>query len=113
LPADEKAIWRTVVDSMPPNWFGGQTEGVLRRYCFHLALADRISVEIRKFRVKPTMTLNDVKIFERLLAACDRETTRVSSLAVKLRITPQSSKHPFSAEASVRKMAKVRPWEDA
>ena len=53
LPPDEAEIWRTVVGAMPPNWFGPQTRGVLRRYCQYACASEPVMREVRRAKAMP------------------------------------------------------------
>src|SRR5262245_37307613 len=45
-PADmgheERVVWEQTVASMPAGWFGGETFPLLRLFCFHTCLANKM-----------------------------------------------------------------------
>jgi len=118
MPDDEAEVWRTVVDSMPSGFFGGQTHGVLGLYCFHMALAKTAIEEVRELKarlrrggrpnVEVVASLKHSEVIAR------RESSQVANLAQKLRITPMGDKvtrkhvQPVVEQAAGRS----RPWED-
>jgi len=109
-PEDEAQVWRDVVGSMPPNWFSAP--GLLKLYCRHAARGDAVAQRVRTLLAQP-MTKANLDALRKLSALSCQETTAARAVATKLRMTPQSSKHRFSAEAEIRNTPKgPRPWED-
>jgi hypothetical protein len=88
MPEDQAKVWREVVSAMPSKWF--TTPHILQHYC--------------RMVCKVAAT-DDVDDLAKLSAT-------MLSFATRLRLTPQSSKHPFTAEAEVRNTPRSRPWED-
>jgi len=117
MPGDEAEVWRSVVDSMPSGFFGGQTHGVLGLYCFHMAGVHQLINQIRFIRGKLARKPGDLEALaaiKQMTSLADRESNRVAALAQKLRITPMGDK-------VLRKHVQVqveqapgrsRPWED-
>src|SRR5262249_59291016 len=107
MPHDERIVWRSVVDAMPSHWFKAQTHDLLRLYCGY-ACAARIALwEVRRLQAARSKEgLNQqIKIADKLAG-------RAASLASKLRIAPQPSKHTHSSEAQIRKAPSSKPWLD-
>jgi hypothetical protein len=112
MSSGEARVFKEAVDGMPPHWFvppGAQS--LLKRYCSHASTAEFTAVEMRRAHNAPT-TKENLEVMDRLSMIGCRESLAMANLATKLRMTPQSSKHRFTAEAEVRNTARVRPWED-
>ena len=117
MPSDEAEVWRSVVDSMPSGFFGGQTHGVLSLYCFHMAGVLNLVNQIRVIRGKLSRKPGDLEALaamKHLSHLADRESNRVAALAQKLRITPMGDKvQRRHVQIPVEQAAgRSRPWED-
>jgi len=93
LTDTQSGIWRQVVDSLTPGFFGSDTGPMLERYCVHVARCRRIETLIAEAEGAPELDLN---LFERLTKMARAESAQAASLARSLRITNQS-KHPVTA----------------
>src|SRR5262245_52845824 len=109
MPPDEARIWREVVGSMPTNWFSAPS--LLELYCRHIARGDILAQRVRTLLARP-MTKANLADLRKLSALSCQETAAALAVATKLRMTPQSAKHRFTAEAEVRNTPRPRPWED-
>lgn len=105
LSAEQVDIWNTVVDSLPADWFRPESIEVLVQYCRHAVAARRVAELIKQAE---TETGFDVQEYDRLLKMQEREGRALSSLATRLRITPQSTRSPDAIKC---KAAKKKPWE--
>ena len=116
MPDDEAEVWRSVVDSMPSSFFGGQTHGVLSLYCFHMAGVLNLVNQIRKIRRKLNSEPGDLEAIaalKQLTPVADRESNRAAALAQKLRITPMGDRvQRKHVQSTTENAPRARPWED-
>jgi hypothetical protein len=102
MSPDEGKIWKATVEAMPPGWFTGETHPLLRQYCTHVVLAERISKAAR-FAKQPARLAQYIK----LLA---QETGLVTRLARAMRLAPSTRLHKDSASTKVENQSRGRPW---
>ena len=50
LDKAEKAVWRSIIGAMPPNWFGSECQPVLRRLCAQIVISEGLEEQLRKVR---------------------------------------------------------------
>lgn len=108
MTVQEAAIWETVTDALPADWFRGETLPMLAMYCAHTASWQRICAEIRRLEGEVQGAEALVKLDD-LYKMRDRENRAAQSLATKLRITLQST---YNAENTRKKRGDVQkgPW---
>jgi hypothetical protein len=109
LTADQREIWRTVVNTKPVEWFGADSAPVLAEYCRAVDMCSRLASQI-----EAAMELGDDKVIDRLLALRHTESKRMADHATKLRLTQQSRYTPQAAATASKKAAtSSKPWEVA
>jgi hypothetical protein len=90
LMPEERVVWLSAVQSMPPGWFKAEHRGTLIGLCRHTCYADRLATMIR--------VAAEPKNLCKLLAAHERETRAANALMRSMRLTHQSrydEKHAF------------------
>jgi hypothetical protein len=98
--ADEKALWRQIVGTMPADWFDLGSAPMLAKLCEHLVAADGLK--------KAYKTNGDIE----LLKNWREETKVIASLATKLRLTPQSRYDCFKAANKLKNTVRgIKAWE--
>lgn len=102
LPLEQKEVWRAVVATKPIDWFQADSAPVLTEYCRAVVMCDRLAALIE---VAQPEELKD------LLKMRDVESRRLSTLAVKMRLTQQSRYTPMASATADRKASGARPWE--
>lgn len=109
---EETVVWAAVVGSMPADWFTPATAPLLAQYCRHVVQAKRIAEMIEKATSDidpetklPTLSIKD---WDRLLKMQTRESEKIASLAVKMRIS-QSAIRNDRGNRQTRPTRK--PWE--
>ena len=118
LGPDELAEWRAITGRLPPDYFPRETHALLAAYCRHVTAGRRIAAMIKTLETALTEEANGglttveavssrAKIMDRLLGMQDREVRAASSLATRLRLTPQAQKRPEHTPSSFG----PRPWE--
>ncbi len=101
----ERAVWESVVDSLPADWFEGGMLAVLEQYCAHLVEARRLRGLIEEATKDPDLKIND---YDRLLKMRERESRAMASLATKMRITQQAARNH---RGNRTREAVREPWE--
>ena len=110
LTAPQAAIWRAVVSTKPADWFGADTQPLLRSYCRHTASAETLAKHIAKLEDADDL---DIGLYADLLKARDRETRAMAALARSMRLTQQSRYTPQAAGTKAGSVgaAARKPWE--
>lgn len=90
LTDEEVEVWSAVVNRMPADWFGAETLPLLSQYCRHVIQGRRVAELIEKATGNQTLSLED---YERLLRMQARESSAISSLAVKMRISHSATRN--------------------
>lgn len=90
LTPAQALLWRTVVDSLPGDFFGREQEQQLRSYCQHAAMADDLA---QRLQATDPMVDGWAK-----LSACQVSHSKAAlALARGLRLTNQSRVQPDTA----------------
>lgn len=103
----EAEIWRAIVEDLPADWFPRHTHDLLGQYCRHAMNAERIAQLIHQVLYAKDQAL-DVNEYDQLLKIQEREGRAMSSIATRLRITPQATRLASSQKATQKGK---RPWE--
>jgi hypothetical protein len=99
LSANEKRIWKDVVESRPLHYFGPETWPLIRAYCMHAVLAQQLAAALRQ---ESTSRLRDEH---------RRQTAMLCSLASKLRLAKmQRRKHQSTEADEIAQTPKRRLW---
>src|SRR5262245_23741165 len=107
MPADEAAVWLSIVGAMPDHWFSTSFH-LLRCLCAHVANQEVIAQELARARVK-----NDLKSLRSLTVIYNRETRAILEHSKALRLPPHAR---FTQERSANLKALTpttakRPWD--
>ena len=108
LDRAEKTVWRDIVGAMPPNWFGLESQPVLRRLCAQIVISEGLEEQLRKVRADG---FGDSERAARLSQAHRDTAKAVNQLSQSLRLTPKSRWSARTSETEVGHAAKERPWE--
>lgn len=106
LTPEQRVIWIETVNSLPADWFPGETHKTLAQYCRHVVSSRHVSQLIEQLELGKTV---DVSEYDKLLKMQERESRILLSLATKMRMTQQSTYHPEKVKGAAKVM---RPWED-
>lgn len=108
LTAMQKAVWVSVVNARPADWFGDEHVGMLAQYCRHKVQSDLIAQQLECF--DPAWLVDDdgLKRYDKLGGMLERETRAMNALLRSMRLTQQSliSKDKTPGKAQGRK-----PWQ--
>jgi hypothetical protein len=114
LKETEAKVWKSVVDSMPPDWFSAATFPLLGLYCRHVAGLDFIDRMLDELENQKPPNLKEWK---EMSSVRRRECKMIYTLAVKMRLAQQSSYDSQSVRPQKQAAAKVaaaeavkRPW---
>ena len=105
LTDEQAGVWVSVVDNLPADWFPTDVHGTLEQYCRHVVAARKVAQLIAQAESLEDL---DVADYDRLLKMQEREGRALSSLATRLRITPQSR---YQARKNPGKGKVKKPWE--
>jgi phage terminase small subunit len=108
LDKSEKAVWRSIVGAMPPNWFGSECQPVLRRLCAQIVISEGLEGQLREVRAAGSA---DSERAARLAEAHRDAARAVNQLSQALRLTPKSRWSARTSETEVGRAARERPWE--
>jgi len=99
-------VWISVVDCLPADWFPTDVHGTLEQYCRHVVAARKVAQLVEQFEASDDLQIEE---YDRLLKMQEREGRALSSLATRLRITPQARHH---ARKDAGKGKVKKPWEN-
>jgi hypothetical protein len=111
---DEQADeWTAVVRRLPSDYFPRECHQLLAAFCCHVSSFRVLSASIDEFKSEWTVSDEGLKRYGDLLALREREGRALSSLATRLRITPQSRYHPRTAgvAAADAGTGRPKPWK--
>ena len=108
LGADEVETWRSIVASMPHDWFNS-CSFMLRCLVAHVANAEALSVAVADFRRTKDIRKH-IQEFNKLTQMLLRETTMISNLSQKLRLVPRA-KYTMERSTNIKSnVPTVQPW---
>jgi len=112
LTAEQRAEWKGVVDRMPADWFTREVQPLLVLYVQHIATGRKLGSAIDAYDAGRIVA--DIEGFEKLTKMREREGRAASSLATRMRLTPQSRYNPAAAHTATKTGGKTakKPWED-
>lgn len=108
LTANQKVVWYSVVDSMPPGWFNPSHYGELAGYCEHVSYARQLA---QMMNVQEVESPEGQAMFCKLSTAHATETRASTALARAMRLTHQAKYDPTSAFRKAENAAERLPWE--
>lgn len=113
LTGEQAHEWRSVVDSLPADWFPREIHALLIAFCRHVIAGRRIAAIIETLLADDGDWLNT---YDQLLRMQERESRAMTSLATKLRMTNQARMRPEMAARKINNLPKhppphKPPWE--
>lgn len=113
LTDEQAAEWTAITRRLPTDWFPRETHGLLVAYVKHLSVLRRLSTSIDEYQPEWMVEPEGLARYGQLLAMREREGRAMSSLATRLRMTPQSRYHPKTAgvAAADAGSGRPKPWE--
>jgi hypothetical protein len=106
LSETERALWASIVNAKPADWFDADSAPVLKEYVRAASACDLLAGVVAR-----ALASGDVKAMRQALNVRDQESRRCAILATKLRLTIQSRYSPKSAATATRKAGAPRPWQ--
>ena len=98
-------LWVSITNTKPPEWFEADILPILRAYCVASERHFNISQELNLLPITDKSAIN-------LMRAEDMYAKQMKSLAVSMRLTPQSRYVPDrAATLSKKASAGKKPWE--
>jgi hypothetical protein len=114
LSEEQRAEWEAITRRLPASWFPRETHGLLVAYVQHVTAHRVLSGMVDEFQPAWTIEAEGLQRYDKLLTMREREGRAMSSLATRLRITPQSRmlKDKAATEAAKHVLRDGRPpWE--
>lgn len=102
----ERDEWYAIVNSMPSDWFSRPSLPMLTQYVRHTIASQNIAQLIANATSDPDEI--NVKNYIALLRAQKEESMVISSLATRLRISPQAT---INKRGNQKDLNKSKPWE--
>ena len=113
LTDKQKAVWKTVVDRLPPDWFPAETHDMLALYCEHAVSVSKLGEMVNEYESYDASQLTDPetsKQYKLTLAMRKNESASMMQIATKLRMTLQSTRSAGKSKEVGNTAAKL-PWE--
>ncbi len=105
----QRKVWTEIVDTKPPDWFGKDTQGMLREYCEAMWTIQQLTRRINVVLEDPQVKIRDVKDW---LAVRNAERAKAIALARSMRLTHQSQYDPETAKRRSTPKGAKPPWEE-
>ena len=111
ITPEQDDIWRLVISSAGGDLISPESYPVLVEYCRAVVSSNQIAAQLDAFDPEWAKDDEGLKRWDKLLQMQERESRKIASLAVKLRLTPSTRVHPEKAGTVERKGVKLKPWE--
>jgi hypothetical protein len=113
LTDGQKATWRAVVATKPPEWFAPDSAPVLVAYCKAVESHGHLSRQVEKYEARKKLNGPALRSYSYALAAQEKQTKLIAMLATKMRLVQQSRYTTQSAATADRKTANAekKPWD--
>lgn len=108
LTPEETDEWRSIVDSMPADWFPRETWALLAQYCRHTIAARRVAALIDAEMAADEIDLGKL---DKLTTMQARETSALKAMAAAMRLAQQSTWNAKSGDTAKAKRTVKRLWE--
>lgn len=109
LSAAERAVWLTITNSKPSDYFGSEHVPLLVEYVRHKCKADVIDGQIKAFQPEWLENDDGLKRYERLQKLALQTSNQMKSLAGAMRLTHLSVYRADKASLGTGKGRK--PWQ--
>jgi hypothetical protein len=110
LTEEQAAIWRSIVDRLPPAWFGSDNARVLVELVRHVSYSRKIAAEMDAVAGK--LGPSNRRLFLQLGRAHALQSNRIADLSTRLRLTNQSVNRDRAEVMRKREAEGPMPWED-
>lgn len=108
LTAAQKAVWVSITNARPADWFGPEHSGMLAQYCRHKVQADLVAQQLESFDPAWLADEDGLKRYDKLSAMLERETRTINALMRSMRLTQQSL---VRADKAVNTTKGRKPWQ--
>jgi hypothetical protein len=112
LTAEESAEWYHVVERMPAGHFTRETWPLLADYCRFAVNARWVGQGMADMRARSAYNPAYLKDLQKMMDLQKQNSSQMSSLATKLRLTPQT-RHPMRTGSGKLQQnpSASRPWQ--
>lgn len=105
---EEVAVWRSIVDALPADYFAPTTFPLLIQLCRHVVLADRVAQLIEAFCKRKKIDYPELAALGTMQSV---ESANIIKLSRQLRLSPQSIYRGKSAKVRPTvHSAALAPW---
>lgn len=111
LSDDESRLWREVTATKPPEWWDAGSIPLLTEYCRLKTSVDLVAGEIASFSSAALQEPGGLKWYKELIGIRDKCQSRLTQLAMKMRLTQQARYDTQKAGRAVKSTAARKPWE--
>jgi hypothetical protein len=108
LDQQERRIWKSIVDALPPFWVDLAGQQVLRRAVSLAASLEGWEIELREYRARGTVGSEEAV---KLAGQHANAGKTLTYLLGQLRATPRSRVISRNAGVKVEEAPRARPWE--
>lgn len=98
----EADLWKAVVATKPVDWFQEDSAPLLTEYVRCKVMCDKLAEMLKSATAETLKTLLDMR---------DKESRRLATLAVKLRLTQQSRYTPQAAATAAKAPSASKAWQ--
>ena len=108
---EHQAIWHSITATKPADWFQADCYSILEAYCRHIVSARTIDEKIDQMEQNGFEDAEQFLLYEKLLNMREKQTRTLTSVATKLRLTPQSRYDDRTAATAAQKKNRGKLWE--
>lgn len=105
LTPEQRMEWMDTVNALPADWIRDEARAMLEAYCRHAVQMRKIAQMIEDTEKCAEF---DLMKYDKLLQMQEREGRAMSSLATRLRLSPQST---YDRTKANRKITTRKPWQ--
>lgn len=110
LDTEEATIWKSIMDSLPADWFRPSDWPILAAYCQTAAQYEKATKELRGASL--TLVADNGREYRNpLLSIQHTAALRLAALAVKLRLCPSSRMRQDATAARGKQQPASKPWQ--
>lgn len=112
LTVAESDMWRSVVQTKPPDWFTQDTHPLLMAYCRASSAAEVIAQQVAAFLPEWMDTPEGLIRYDKLTQIQYRQAMLLSTLATKMRLAQQSRYNEGAAHTAAKHaIGGTKPWQ--
>lgn len=107
----EAAVWVSVVNTKPAEWFQADTKQLLIAYCKHTSTAAILDDQLDAFKPEWLADTEGLDRYRKLTDMREKQTRALTALSRSMRLTQQARYDTQKAAVADRKASGKKPWE--